>query len=83
MQDSTDATRMGMNRTGMQMSPHQSQEMLEGMAALDPISPDAESEELDGQALSVTRLEYIAAADPLGSVPPPATSRVRPRAARK
>jgi hypothetical protein len=73
MQDSIDATRMGLNRTGMQMSPHQSQEMLEGMQALDPISPDAESEELDGQALSVTRLEYIAAADPLGSVPPPGT----------
>jgi rubrerythrin len=73
MQDSIDATRMGLNRTGMQMSPHQSQEMLEGMEALDSVSPDAESVEPDGQALSVTRLEYIAAADPLGSIPPPGT----------
>ena len=30
-------------------------------------------DDADGQALSVTRVEYIALADPLGSVPPPAT----------
>jgi hypothetical protein len=73
MQESIDATRMGLNRTGMQMSPHQSQEMLEGVQLLGPDSEDTELEEPEGQALSVTRLEYIAAADPLGSVPPPGT----------
>lgn len=73
MQESIDATRMGLNRTGMQMSPHQSQEMLEGAQLLGPDAQDTELDEPDGQALSVTRLEYIAAADPLGSVPPPGT----------
>lgn len=74
MQDSTDATRMGLNRTGIQMSPRHTREMLEGMEALEA---DSSAEPLlegpDGEALSVTRLEYIATADPLGSVPLPGT----------
>lgn len=73
MQESIDATRMGLNRTGMQMSPQQSKEMLEGVTTLEPLASETEPEEPEGQALSVTRLEYIAAADPLGSVPPPGT----------
>jgi ferritin-like metal-binding protein YciE len=73
MQESIDATRMGLNRTGMQMSPQQSKEMLEGVTTLEPLDGEVEPAEPDGQALSVTRLEYIAAADPLGSVPPPGT----------
>lgn len=74
MQDSTDATRMGLNRTGIQMSPEQTKEMLAGMEALE-VDSSAESslDGPDGQALSVTRLEYIAISDPLGSVPPPGT----------
>lgn len=73
MPESTDATRLGMNRTGMQMSPHHAQEMLDGSQLLNTepsVSPD---DGPDGQALTATRLEYIAAADPLGSVPAPAT----------
>jgi len=74
MQDSTDATRMGLNRTGIQMSPQQTKEMLEGMEALEAdSSAEVPLDDPDGQALSVTRLEYIAVADPLGSVPAPAT----------
>lgn len=74
MKESTDATRMGQNRTGIQMSPQQTKEMLAGMEALEvDSSAEAVMEDPDGQALSATRLEYIAAADPLGSVPPPAT----------
>jgi rubrerythrin len=74
MQDSTDATRMGLNRTGIQMSPQQTKEMLDGMEALEAdSSAQVPLDEPDGQALSATRLEYIAAADPLGSVPAPAT----------
>lgn len=74
MKESTDATRMGQNRTGIQMSPQQTKEMLAGMEALEvDSSAEAVTEDPDGQALSATRLEYIAAADPLGSVPPPAT----------
>ena len=73
MQDSTDATRMGLNRTGIQMSPEQTKEMLEGMEALEAdSSAEASLDGLDGQALSATRVEYIALSDPLGSVPPPA-----------
>lgn len=74
MQDSTDATRMGLNRTGIQMSPQHTREMLEGMEALEvDSSAKAEIDEPEGQALSMTRVEYIAVSDPLGSVPPPAT----------
>jgi rubrerythrin len=74
MQESTDATRMGLNRTGVQMSPKHTKEMLDGMEALEAdSSAQAEIEDPDGQALSVTRLEYIANADPLGSVPAPGT----------
>jgi ferritin-like metal-binding protein YciE len=74
MQESIDATRLGRNRTGMQMSPQHSEEMLAGMEALEAeTSREALLEGPDGQALSVTRLEYIATADPLGSVPLPAT----------
>lgn len=71
MQTSTDATRLGINRTGVQMSPQHSREMLEGMDEFEPASPDGQT--VEDPPLSVTRLEYIAAADPLGSVPPPST----------
>lgn len=74
MKDSTDATRMGQNRTGIQMSPEQTREMLNGMEALEvDSSAEAQLDGPDGQALAVTRLEYIAVADPLGSVPAPGT----------
>jgi len=74
MQDSTDATRMGLNRTGIQMSPQQTKDMLDGMEALEAdSSAEVPMDDPDGQALSVTRVEYIAVADPLGSVPAPAT----------
>ena len=74
MQDSTDATRMGLNRTGIQVSPEQTKEMLAGMEALEAdSSADTELDTQDGQALSVMRLESIAIADPIGSVPAPAT----------
>jgi phosphopantetheine adenylyltransferase len=70
MQDSTDATRMGLNRTGIQMSPQQTKEMLEGMEALEAdSSAEVPLDDPDGQALSVTRLEYIAVADLTGNRP--------------
>jgi ferritin-like metal-binding protein YciE len=73
MQDSTDATRLGINRTGMQMSPQHAQEMLEGTEMIDTTSLDEQTDVPDGQALSAIRLDYIAQADPLGSVPAPMT----------
>ena len=65
MQDSIDSTRLGVNRTGMQTSPKLSQEMLASSEAI-PAPGDED-------AIVATRLDYIEDADPLGSVPPPAT----------
>src|SRR6187397_1322556 len=65
MKDSIDSTRLGVNRTGMQASPKLSQKMLESSEAI-PAPGDED-------AIVATRLDYIEDADPLGSVPPPAT----------
>jgi rubrerythrin len=55
-------TRLGMNRTGMQMSPHDSRELLQ--VADGSVSTDM-------VALRSARESYIAEADPLGSIPLP------------
>jgi rubrerythrin len=68
MQESIDSTRLGTNRTGMQMSPVHSKEMMEN-TELEATQP----EELDGQAIAQLRAEYAEEADPLGSVPAPGT----------
>lgn len=73
MPQSIDATRLGINRTGLQTSPQHAKEMLETEDLLDDGASGAQSSPGDDQALSLTRQEYIAAADPLGSVPMPAT----------
>ena len=73
MPESTDATRLGMNRTGLQMSPQHAKEMMENVELLGDDSSGDRAALTDGRALAATRLEYIAAADPLGSVPAPAT----------
>jgi ferritin-like metal-binding protein YciE len=66
MQDSTDATEIGRNRTGLQTSPQLSKEMND---LVQPVS----AETADVSPLSEVRLLYIREADPLGSIPPPAT----------
>ena len=66
-----DATRISLkNRTGMQMSPADSQDLLEatggqyaGSTAPDPLR----------NGLAATRAEYLADAEPLGTVPAPVT----------
>jgi rubrerythrin len=58
---------MGMNRTGMQMSPFEASAMRAGVT---PPSPDART---DDAAISEMRGSYIAEAEPLGSVPLPGT----------
>ena len=73
MPESTDATRLGINRTGLQVSPQHAKEMLETMELIENDASGAHATPGDADALTATRLEYIAAADPLGSVPPPAT----------
>src|SRR5688500_12866697 len=66
MQESIDSTRLGANRTGMQTSPVLSKEMLDNTQV-------QVAETMDPQPLAETRADYIRDADPLGSVPPPAT----------
>jgi hypothetical protein len=70
MQESIDSTRLGTNRTGMQMSPMLSKEMLDNT---DILEADNDGSTSDGRAFSATRLDYIADADPLGTIPPPGT----------
>jgi rubrerythrin len=67
MKESTDATRLGANRTGLQMSPVHAREMLENV---DAPALDLSS---DGADLAAVRREYVLEADPLGSVPAPGT----------
>lgn len=59
-------TEMGMNRTGIDMSPIHSKEMIDG-AELGPITPGT------AEALAAVRQEYIASAEPVGSAPLPGT----------
>jgi hypothetical protein len=59
-------TEMGMNRTGIDMSPIHSKEMIDG-AALGPITPGTAA------ALAAVREEYITSAEPVGTVPLPGT----------
>jgi ferritin-like metal-binding protein YciE len=66
MQDSTEATDIGRNRTGLQASPQLGEEMN------DVVQPVA-AETADASPLNEVRLLYIREADPLGSIPPPAT----------
>jgi rubrerythrin len=58
---------MGMNRTGMQMSPFEASAMRTGIT---PPSPDANA---DDNAIGAVRTEFIASAEPIGSVPLPGT----------
>jgi rubrerythrin len=62
-----ESTPMGMNRTGMQMSPFDASAMR---AAVTPPSPDATE---DTAAISEMRSSYIAEAEAVGSVPLPGT----------
>jgi ferritin-like metal-binding protein YciE len=66
MQESTEATDIGRNRTGVQTSPQLSKEMND---LVQPVS----AETADASPLNEVRLLYIREADPLGSIPPPAT----------
>jgi rubrerythrin len=64
----TQQTTMGMNRTGMQMSPPDANDMQAGTPpSMTPATPG------DDSALAAMRSSYIIEADPVGSVPLPAT----------
>lgn len=60
-------TPMGMNRTGMQMSPFDAKAMTGAPASMTPATPG------DDSALAEMRSAYIADSDPIGSVPLPGT----------
>ena len=60
-------TVLGMNRTGIDMSPIDIKEML----AFTNVTPP--SSQGDEMSMAAVRREYIAEAEELGSIPPPAT----------
>lgn len=60
-------TKMGANRTGIQMSPKDSKEVIEAARNAMPTS------EGDHTSIAMLRSDYIKDAEPVGSMPPPAT----------
>lgn len=70
-----DPTKLGHNRTGMQMSPLQSEMLLRasGDAALLADASGEGVEQPEATLIAESRREYVNEADALGSVPPPAT----------
>jgi ferritin-like protein len=60
-------TKIGSNRTGIQMSPKNSKEMIEAAKSAMPTS------EGDHMSLAMLRSDYIADAEPVGTIPPPVT----------
>ena len=70
-----DPTKLGHNRTGMQMSPLQSELLLKSAADAAVISEatNESAEQPEAMLLAEVRREYVNEADALGSVPPPGT----------
>ncbi len=68
MQDSREGTQIGRNRTGLQTSPQLSKAMNDNVQ---PVSAQTAEE----SPLNEVRLLYISEAEPLGSIPPPATTK--------
>jgi ferritin-like metal-binding protein YciE len=68
-----DPTRIGHNRTGMQMSPMDSEELLvAARMAAEAVEP-ARTDQPEAMLMAELRREYVNEADALGSVPPPGT----------
>lgn len=62
------ATIAHLNRTGMSVAPALSAELVEGTASTEPSAAG------DAQLLADVRIQYARDAEPIGSVPPPATA---------
>jgi ferritin-like protein len=60
-------TQIGLNRTGVQISPLDASDMQKAVASTAPEPP------VDGAALAMLRKTYIVNSDPIGSVPLPVT----------
>src|SRR5689334_7893986 len=58
---------LGMNKTGTATAPHRLQEMLSGTESFVPQSIGS------AQAIADVRIEYASEAEPVGSIPPPAS----------
>lgn len=67
--DEKRATDIGMNKTGIATSPVEAKRLIEGAEKLTPEGPLG-----DGSAVRM-RMEYAAEADPVGTMPPPASIR--------
>ena len=63
------ATKMGLNYTGAQMSPHDSQEQIKASQEVPPDIPG------DARKLALVRGEEAASADAIGSVPLPGSAK--------
>ena len=69
------STQIGMNRTGIQMSPVDTGKMLEASAKTRPATSD--------ETIVGMRSNYLAEADPVGTIPPPGTMKGAAKAAIK
>lgn len=70
------ATQIGMNRTGAHMSPLATPAMEQAAEELQPTTGSELADSAGGQPeIAEMRMQYIAEAEPLGSVPPPGTLR--------
>jgi rubrerythrin len=77
---------LGKNRTGIDMSPAQSKEMLSGaeeFAGSDEYSRTAEAADIETPDMVAIDTQYIRESDPVGSVPMPATLRGALKAGKK
>jgi bacterioferritin (cytochrome b1) len=68
-----DPTALGHNRTGMQMSPLQSEALLNAAREAQSLADVTEPEQPEALLMSEVRREYVNEAEALGSVPPPGT----------
>lgn len=68
-----DPTRLGLNRTGMQMSPLNSEALLEAAREVAAAIEPSDSDQPEALLMSEMRLQYINEADALGTMPPPGT----------
>ncbi len=68
-----DPTKLGQNRTGMQMSPLHSQALLNSARDAETVVEPASPDQPEAMLMAELRREYVNDAEALGSVPPPGT----------
>jgi rubrerythrin len=68
-----DPTKLGHNRTGMQMSPLQSEMLMKSARDAAQLVDPPDPEQPEAMLISELRREYVNEADALGTIPPPGT----------